>query len=477
MSSILLKEVNLNDIINSNNELLTIKDLLNKVNYNINELYLDKFWNNIENNKWLYLDEELINWLEYNDISKGKEKIVNLLKKHHIIEEDYKVLNNFDYQNFINTDNKSCSPSRGEQDLNNKSWGGSNKIHIIMNSDCFKNICMLVKTKKSKDIRMYFIQLENIFKFYLEYQNLYQKKLLEEKQKELEQTKDKVMDMERDFQHKELEMNEFIYIATNEYYHKQNVYKIGKSVRLNKRLQCLNTFFINGQKMKYIYIFQCHNSRILEQLLFTCLSNYQYNKVNELFNIDLMKLYKIVFNIGCQYNAIINFSNKELFNPNFDQILLNDMPSSQTYPINYQNVSIDTYNELLLKKYVNNKNISNMIMKDFKEFDFNDHMLINNKALAFDTKTKYYYLTYHNKMIYVCTNCGTFKKDKRGFEQHINKRNKCDSQKINLNTIEDIERELNNQKIILYSCEKCDIIFKTNDHYKRHLEINCKKIE
>lgn len=71
---------------------------------------------------------------------------------------------------------------------------------------------------------------------------------------------------------------------------------------------------------------------------------------------------------------------------------------------------------------------------------------------------------------------GFLKKDKRGFEQHLNKRNKCDTIQLNLNTIEDIERELTNQKITLYSCEKCDIVFKTNDHYKRHLEINCKNL-
>jgi hypothetical protein len=480
MSILNLKDVNINDTVNkiiiNNKELLSVKELLSQVKYDINDLYIDKFWNNIHNNKDIYLDEELINWFEYKDITKGKEKIVNLLKKHHIIDEEYKILNNDEYRYLIESDNTFHSPLKGEWNFGNVTK------HIIMNSDCFKNICMLVKTKKSKDIRSYYIRLENIFKFYLEYQNLHQKKILEDKEKELEnkqieleKTKDKVMDMERDFKHKELEVNEFIYIATNVNYHKQNVYKIGKSNRLNKREKQFNTFFINGQKMHYIYIFQCHNSRVLEQLLFTCLSNYKYNTVNELFNINLCKLYKMVYNICCKYNSIINFSNTELFDSNIDQILLNDVPASQTYPINYQNNKNEEYDELLLKKYVNNKNISNMIIKDFKEYDFEDHMLLNNKALIYDKKTKYYYLTYHNKMIYVCTNCGIFKKDKRGFEQHINKRNKCDTSILNLNTIEDIERELINQKVTLYLCNNCDIVFKTNDHYKRHLEINCKK--
>jgi hypothetical protein len=49
------------------------------------------------------------------------------------------------------------------------------------------------------------------------------------------------------------------------------------------------------------------------------------------------------------------------------------------------------------------------------------------------------------------------------------------TQQFNLNSIEDIENELMKQKIKLYSCEKCpETIFKTYDHYKRHIEYNCK---
>lgn len=478
MSLNTLKNTNINKLINNDTNMLTIKELLNKINYNYNNIYIDKFWNNIENDKWIYIDTEIILWMEYKDVKIGKEKIIKFLKSNFLENEDYKILSNseFDINNF-------CFTATEEQNNNEEKRGAHNKQYITVSPDCFKELCMYIGTSKSKEIKKYYIELEKVFKFYLEYQNEYRKKILEDKeeelankQKELEQTKDKVMDMERDFKHKELEFDEFIYIATNYHYHQQNVYKIGKSNRLNKREKQFNTFFINGQKMQYIFIFQCHNARVLEQLLFTCLSNYKYNKVNELFNIDLCKLYKMVYHIGYKYNFIINFSNKELFDINIDKIVLNDMPSSQTYPINYKNPKNEEYDELLLKKYVNNKNISNIIIKDFKDYDFEDHMLLNNKALSYDNKTKYYYLTYHNKMIYVCTNCGIFKKDKRGFEQHINKRNKCNTNKLNLNTTEDIERELVNQNITLYSCNNCNIIFKTNDHYKRHLEINCKNL-
>ena len=153
-----LNKINLNDVLTNYSKLLTINDLLYIINYDLNKLYIDKFWNNIESEDWIYLDEELVNWFGHKELLKGKEKIVNLLKKYHIIEEDYKILNE-DYKILNEDEYKLCSPPGGEQnineELNNKEEkrGGSNKSYILMNSDCFKNICMLVNTNKSKDIR------------------------------------------------------------------------------------------------------------------------------------------------------------------------------------------------------------------------------------------------------------------------------------------------------------------------------------
>ena len=472
MSTISLKNIDINKLVKSNNQLLTIKDLLNHINYNFNNIFIDRFWSNIKDDKWIYLDNDLILWFGYKDIKHGKEQIIKLMKKYFIENEDYKILSNseFNINNF-------CAGVSGEQNNDEEKRGAHNKQYITVSSDCFKELCMHVGTNKSKEIKKYYIELEKVFKFYLEYQNEFQKFQLENKEQELLNAKDKIMDMERDFEHTELEFDEFIYIATNENYHKQNVYKIGRSARLNKRTKQFNTFFINGHKIFYIYVFQCHKSRILEQLLFTCLEKYKYCKINELFHLELNKLLSIVFNIGCQYNKIINYTNDFLLSDNEVKILNDNIKSltSQIFPINYKNIKIDNYDEELLKKYANNKNVCNMITKEFVDFDYDDHILLNNKALSIDTNTKYYYLTYYNKIIYICTNCGCFKKDKRSYEQHIRKRNKCITKQLNLNTIHDIENELIKQKIKLYSCEKCpETIFKTYDHYKRHIENNCK---
>ena len=48
MSKLILKNINIQDLVKNNTNLLTIKELLNKVNYNLDNLFIDRFWNNIK---------------------------------------------------------------------------------------------------------------------------------------------------------------------------------------------------------------------------------------------------------------------------------------------------------------------------------------------------------------------------------------------------------------------------------------------
>ena len=60
MSIINLKNIDLANLINQNKQLLTVKELLNTINYNTDNLYIDRFWDSIKDDKWIYLDNELI---------------------------------------------------------------------------------------------------------------------------------------------------------------------------------------------------------------------------------------------------------------------------------------------------------------------------------------------------------------------------------------------------------------------------------
>ena len=91
-------------------------ELLYIINYDLNKLYVDKFWNNIELESKIYLDEETINWFGYKDIKEAKRILLNFIKQSD--EDEYKILNNEEYK------------------------------HIFVSNDCFKRICFKVGTKK-----------------------------------------------------------------------------------------------------------------------------------------------------------------------------------------------------------------------------------------------------------------------------------------------------------------------------------------
>jgi hypothetical protein len=133
MNKIILKDINLLNIIKESNSLLPINEFLIKINYNVDNLYLGKFWNNIKDDIWIYIDNEMILWMEYKEIKKGKEMIIKFLSKYFKEDEDYKILNNdeFDINNF-------CSPAAGEQNNSEESVyveekrGAHNKQYITV---------------------------------------------------------------------------------------------------------------------------------------------------------------------------------------------------------------------------------------------------------------------------------------------------------------------------------------------------------
>jgi hypothetical protein len=65
---------------------------INKYNYQINNIYIDKFWANINNKDWIYVDDQLIEWIGYNKIN-GKQKLINIIKENFKEDKDYKIYN------------------------------------------------------------------------------------------------------------------------------------------------------------------------------------------------------------------------------------------------------------------------------------------------------------------------------------------------------------------------------------------------
>jgi hypothetical protein len=94
-----------NDIININKPLLTVKELLNKFNYEYNTLFLDKFWNNIKEDMWIYVDDNMLKYIGYSssELWKEKQNYLNLIKRNFEVSNDYKYLNSKEFKLFLST--------------------------------------------------------------------------------------------------------------------------------------------------------------------------------------------------------------------------------------------------------------------------------------------------------------------------------------------------------------------------------------
>jgi hypothetical protein len=111
-----------NNLINITKPLLSVKELLNGINYQYNSVFIDKFWQNIKDDIWLYIDEEMLKYIGYSrsEYKKNKQDYLNLLKENFEIEIDFKVLflKEFEENSIINEHNK--------------------VKHLIVSPDCLK---------------------------------------------------------------------------------------------------------------------------------------------------------------------------------------------------------------------------------------------------------------------------------------------------------------------------------------------------
>ena len=83
--------------------------------------------------------------------------------------------------NFIKDEDYKVTVLPKEQNPNIRDLGGRPEEQVMLNIDTFKNMCMLVKTEKSKEIRKYYVKLENIYNKIIKEEIESKDKLLKEK--------------------------------------------------------------------------------------------------------------------------------------------------------------------------------------------------------------------------------------------------------------------------------------------------------
>lgn len=165
---------------------------------------------------------------------------------------------------------------------------------VMLNVDTFKNMCMLVKTEKSKTIRKYYVKLENIYNKIIKEEIENKDKLLENKNQEI-QHKDKLLENNCELQRHNILLKEY---SNSNYYivylikvktisDKKWVLKIGES-----RMGITNRY--KEHKSKYpecivLDVFLVKRCKEFERFLHQRLNGYRYKELsgheneNELF--------------------------------------------------------------------------------------------------------------------------------------------------------------------------------------------------
>lgn len=159
--------------------------------------------------------------------------------------------------------------------------GASIRENIFLTSNCFKELCMLSRTEKAKEVRKYFIAMENLVKRYHDTikEQMYKKiGILLKNQKPKTKIEGGVV---------------YILEAQNS---DVTLYKIGKTVGLKNRLNTYNSG--NANEVEPLFILKVKDVLAVEACVKKAIRKYQYRKYKEIFEIDLDVLKEITMKCG-----------------------------------------------------------------------------------------------------------------------------------------------------------------------------------
>ena len=160
----------------------------NKIN--LNEIFVDNLFHNIQNNLPIYMDEDKIGYFGYSgDIRKQKELLIRLINENFLEHKNkfYFEYNNKKYIEFkVNQNKFLMTLERGIRNIDDlypiKDGKNSSKIkHLIITPKLFKELLMLCNTEKGKQVRKYYIEMVEVMELYIKYQNKMIIRTLEQK--------------------------------------------------------------------------------------------------------------------------------------------------------------------------------------------------------------------------------------------------------------------------------------------------------
>lgn len=185
--------------------------------------------------------------------------------------------------------------------------GGSLNEQLMLNIDTFKNLCMLAKTDKGKQIRKYYVKLENI----------YNKIIKEEIEEQKRITNQKELEYKEQLEEKQKELATLKKLKAKRWYNQEpgdtiyaikidDIIKIGKTKNIKKR----ESYYTENQTGDIFYIKKCHNCDLSEKVIHHMLDKHREENNKEWFNIS-NELAIYIIDIVCDFlDNFINYSEK-----------------------------------------------------------------------------------------------------------------------------------------------------------------------
>jgi phage anti-repressor protein len=235
----------------------------------------------------------------------NKGNAMKTIKNNFIKDEDYRVFFHM------------------EKNLTSKDLGGRPSENVMLNADTFKNLCMIAKTDKGKEIRKYYVKLENIYNKIIKEEIEEQKNLLEQ-QKHL--TKSEVEKTLKTSYNK----RKVLYLI--KIYENDNLYKFGYTDDIVTRLRTHKNMI--GDHIELIYCIESENNKLLENQFKEYLYKNNYRTKKTINDISQTELFTV---------NDINIIKSELVKIN------NTIQDDKALVIKLKNEILDLKSELLKK--------------------------------------------------------------------------------------------------------------------------------
>ena len=205
---------------------------------------------------------------------------------------------------------------------------------IMLNVDTFKNLCMLAKTENGKQIRKYYIKMEEIMMEYTKEQLEVNKSLLLEKEHQLE-LKELELQHYKQKIYEEIDKHQHVYVIKTD----GGGYKVGKTKDdITKRIKGLQTGNVNN--IEIIFDFHTSNADLLEKMVHYVLDRYRCNSNREFFDCDIEYIKNTISILGKTLDTLKS---------SFHHIKIDDLLNRLNYKMNVQPLTFSTRGEMIIQ--------------------------------------------------------------------------------------------------------------------------------